>query len=394
MAIFLDDDQLTSTKMTQIIHAKDSINLWQINNLFEHEKFSDRILPPIMYVADFPGDGIGQEFLLNRQFCGMKKFILMARIAHKMIRLLHTTKQIKGTRRSQFMILWGGFALNLLFAYNPIFTYMINTTLLNLSRRKIENPPDPDDPFEVDVKEIIGDFWRSDVYYVCEECIASGKSTRKFLDLAFKHHLPETIVLFPVCGSLEGVEKIYKVCQEYNRKLVVIFNSAVIEVAKQDGVDLPYTDLGLRPLTIMTKEFYHRAYQRYQASKICWVGDIGDSVYKVIDHYKETLRHMRIFGFRPHVEFGTDLEIVNEWDLTVLLHPMLRTELENEDPETFHYFRNIFHSLGKKFPQTAPLSIIPNGYPDIRQVAASIPQLGEGQQLNSAPPKTWGSEIL
>ena len=59
---------------------------------------------------------------------------------------------------------------------------------------------------------------------------------------------------------------------------------------------MPFTDLGLQPQTIVTRHFYNDLNKRYQGNPLCWVGDIGDSIYKPQDHLIETLSDMLAVG--------------------------------------------------------------------------------------------------
>jgi hypothetical protein len=59
---------------------------------------------------------------------------------------------------------------------------------------------------------------------------------------------------------------------------------------------MPFTDLGIQPRTIVTRHFYHDLLDRYQGTPLCWVGDIGDSIYKPEDHLLETLSDMLDVG--------------------------------------------------------------------------------------------------
>ena len=106
-----------------------------------------------------------------------------------------------------------------------------------------------------------------------------------------------------------------------------VYNGALIEVAKE-GVSLPFTDLGLQPHTIVTHHFYQDLKDRYQGTPLCWVGDIGDSIYKPEDHLMETFSDMLAVG----MDF--EREDFSLWS------PIMRSEhflnrFESEHPEVF-----------------------------------------------------------
>jgi len=141
----------------------------------------------------------------------------------------------------------------------------------------------------------VGEWWQDETWIIMEECIASGSTLNFFVEEALQHHRPQKIFLFPVCASLEGLEGICRLCSNKGVELIPVFNSALIQVAEK-GVTLPFTDLGLQPNTIITHHFFHDLNERYQGSPLCWVGDIGDSIYKPEDHLIETLSDMLAVG--------------------------------------------------------------------------------------------------
>ncbi|MEJ2024906.1 MAG: hypothetical protein P8Y00_07800, partial [Deltaproteobacteria bacterium] len=48
--------------------------------------------------------------------------------------------------------------------------------------------------------------------------------------------------------------------------------------------------------TIVTRHLYHDLRERYQNTPLCWVGDIGDSIYKPEEYLMETLSDMLMVG--------------------------------------------------------------------------------------------------
>ena len=282
--LFLED-------VGQIVKSTQGKNIWHVENLNQHEIFKGRNLPKSIFVVDFPGRGIGQEFLLSRHLCGPKKFLMIQEIGHTM---MHIFKNQFIGRIAQFVILWGGRPLDLLAANPPLYEdHLIDTTYIKLTR-----VPDANDPkgWRVINSSVVGEFWKDETWLIMEECIASGRTLKHFVDEAFKEHKPKKLFVFPVCASLEGLEGINEVCENHGVEFVPVLNSAIIQVAEQ-GVSLPFTDLGLQPKTIVTKDFYTMLNQRYQGLPICFVGDIGDSLYKTHDYMIETLSDMKELGF-------------------------------------------------------------------------------------------------
>lgn len=282
--LFLED-------VGRIVKSTGGKNIWCVENLNQHEIFKGRNLPKSIYVVDYPGRGPGQEFLLGRHLCGPNKFLMIQEIGHSM---MHLFKNQFSGRVAQFVILWGGRPLDLLAANPPLYDdHLIDTTYIKLTRI-----PDPEDPrgWKVIKSSIVGEFWKDKTWLIMEECIASGRTLKHFVDEAFNEHKPEKLFIFPVCASLEGLEGINEVCDNHGVEFVPVLNSAIIQVAEQ-GVTLPFTDLGLQPKTIVTKDFYNMLHERYQGLPLCFVGDIGDSLYKTHDYMLETLCDMHKLGF-------------------------------------------------------------------------------------------------
>jgi hypothetical protein len=69
-------------------------------------------------------------------------------------------------------------------------------------------------------------------------------------------------------------------------------------------------------------------HDRYQGTPLCWVGDIGDSIYKPDDHLIETLADMLAVG----MDF--DREDFSLWSPIVRSEQFL-TRLQNEHPNVF-----------------------------------------------------------
>lgn len=284
--IFLDD-------VGRIVSSCGGKNIWEVKDLASHSLFKGHNLPRTIYVVEFPGRGVGQEFLLGRHLCGANKFLMIQNIGHSMMRLFQ--RKFAG-RVAQFVILWGGRPLDMLDANPPFDTELIDTTYLKLTRvedAKVSRG------WRVVASAQVGQWWPNDTWLVMEECIASGKTLAYFVDEAFKHHKPEQLFVFPVCASAEGLEEINSTCDKNGVEFIPVLNEAIIQVAEK-GICKPFTDLGLQPKTIVTREFYSDLSRRYQDTPLCWVGDIGDSLYKTQDYLIETLCDM--------VHIGMDLE--------------------------------------------------------------------------------------
>lgn len=310
--LFLED-------VGKIVSSTGGKNVWEVKNLSKNPLFKGQNLPKTIYVIDFPGRGIGQEFLLGRHMCGPSKFLMIQGIGHSMIRLF---KEHFVGRIAQFVILWGGRPLDLLDANPPLYEAdLVDTTYIKLTRVEDKSAPRG---WKIVKSSVVGQWWPNDTWLVMEECIASGKTLQYFIDEALQAHRPQKLFLFPVCASADGLEAINEACEKNGVEFVPVLNEAIIEVAKV-GVNKPYTDLGLRPKTIITKNFYDQLNTRYQGTSLCWVGDIGDSLYKPFSYLEETLADM--------IKIGMDL---NEEDFSSW-PSLVRTE-------NFHNFLKIHDS--------------------------------------------------
>lgn len=286
----VDKNRIYLEDVGEIVMSRGGRDIWLVKGITRHEAFRERCLPDRIYVTDFPGRGLGEEFLLSRQACGAEKFLMIKQIGHDMIRLFE--RMFVG-RVAQFVILWGGRPLDLLDANPPLErSRLLDTTYIKLTR--VEDNAGFRG-WNIVESSFVGEWWPDETWIVMEECIASGQTLTHFVEEALNHHRPQKIFLFPVCASLEGLEGICRICRDRGVELTPVFNSALIEVAEK-GVSLPFTDLGLQPGTIVTQKFYQDLNDRYQGTPLCWVGDIGDSIYKPEEHLMESLDDMLKVG--------------------------------------------------------------------------------------------------
>jgi len=307
-------------------------NIWEIKNISQTDLFKKRSLPENIYIVDFPGRGIGQEFLLGRHICGPQKFLMIKTIGHDMIRLF---KDHFTGRPAQFVILWGGRPLDLLAADPPLYgDHLVDTSYIKLTR--VEDPSS-DRGWKIIKSSFVGEWWKNDTWIIMEECIASGKTLKHFVEEAFSHHRPKKLFIFPVCASAEGLEGINSVCEENGVEFVPVLNCALIQVAEK-GINKPFTDLGLQPKTIVSKIFFDALKERYQGTPLCWVGDIGDSLYKTHDYLLDTISDM--------LKTGMDLskENLSRWNPTVFSGEFI-AKLKTHDPLTYDKVKRIFSSV-------------------------------------------------
>ncbi|MGD8963834.1 MAG: hypothetical protein PVH43_15030, partial [Desulfobacterales bacterium] len=319
-------DRIYLEDVGEIVMSRAGKDIWLIKSITQHGDFRDRCLPERIYVVDFPGRGAGEEFLLNRQACGPEKFLMIKEVGHDMIRLF---ERMFDGKVAQYVILWGGRPLDLLDANPPLQrSGLLDTTYIKLTRVEDRGGFRG---WNIVESSFVGEWWPDDTWIIMEECIASGQTLTYFVDEALKNHRPQKIFLFPVCASLEGLEGICEICRDQGVELIPVLNGALIEVAAV-GVTLPFTDLGLQPRTITTRHFYHDLNDRYQGTPLCWVGDIGDSIYKPEEHLIITLSDMLAVG----MDF--EREDFSLWSPIVRSAAFL-ARLENEHPEILSQVR-------------------------------------------------------
>ena len=281
--LFLED-------VGRLVESREGKNIWEVRNITQHPLFKGRCLPDLIYVVDFPGCGVGQEFLLSRHVAGPNKFLMIREIGHTMVRLF--VDRFIG-RVAQFVVLWGGRPLDLLDADPHIYRGgLVDTTYLKLTRVEHDGA---ERGWRVVKSSMVGQWWEDDTWLLLDECIASGETVRYCVEEGFAHHRPKKLFIFPVCASAEGLESLNEVCLQNGVEFIPVLNESIVQVAEK-GVSLPFTDLGLLPKTIVTEQFYQALKIRYQDTSICWLGDVGDSMYKTLDYIIETLHDMVVTG--------------------------------------------------------------------------------------------------
>lgn len=328
----MNQPQYFIDEIGELRHSGKGINLWAIKNLADLPEFAHLRLPPLIYVVDYPGRGVGQEFLLGRQLCGPAKFLMIREIGHDMVRLF--SNQFRG-RIAQFVILWGGRPMDLLDADPPVtLGTLIDTTYIKLTR--VEDQA-VEHNWRVVESSLVGRWWPDETWLLQEECVASGATIKHFVQEALSYHRPKVLYLFSACASAEGLGGIYEECVANGVSFIPVLNEAIVQVADV-GLRKPYTDLGLRPRTLVTKEFYNALHDRYQGTSLCWLGDVGDSLYKPLEHLLETLHDM--------VAMGMDLTIEDFSTWPPMVHTeQFQTMLKAKYPEIHNLIAAFLHRL-------------------------------------------------
>jgi len=289
--------------MSERVFLEDVGKLYSVNALGDAKAWelrhlrNDSSLPPVIYVVE---SGVGQRFLLGREVCGRLKFNMIRTIAKSFVELFF--EQLRGKDLSQYLILRGAYPFDLQYAMGnapPYDAKLLPTGWIKLQR--LLNPKGTD--WDINDQDLIGAY-QGDTWLIPDTAIASGSTIAFFLRHGFVHHLPKQVYVFTACGSLEGIRRIYQECQEKGVTLIPVFSQCVFEVSKMGNLpELPLTDLSvMNPGSITTKAFYGKALTRYQGTRMCCVGDIGESLDDPIQYSIHTLWEMQILGMDPKKE--------------------------------------------------------------------------------------------
>ncbi len=274
------------------INAIGSAKAWEVRQLR-----NDSTIPPLIYVME---SDVGQQFLLGREMSGRPKFNMIRYIAKSFTELF--LEQLNGKELSQYIILRGAYPFDLQYAFGNVPPYhrlLLPTGFIKLQRVLNQKGTD----WEIHAENFIGKY-HGDIWLIPDTAIASGSTIAYFLRQAFNHHLPKRVYVITACGSLEGIRRIYQECLKKNVEFIPVFSQCIFEVSKLGNLpELPLTDLSVvSPGSITTSEFYEKAFRRYQGTRMCCVGDIGESLENPYQYSIHTLWEMKILGMDPKKE--------------------------------------------------------------------------------------------
>lgn len=274
------------------INAIGSVRAWEVRHLH-----NDPSIPPLIYVIE---TDMAQQFLLGRGVSGRPKFNMIRYIAKSFTDLFF--EQLNGKELSQYLILRGAYPFDLQYAFGtapPYNRQLLPTGFIKLQRVLNQKGTD----WEIHAENFIGNY-QGDIWLIPDTAIASGSTIAYFLRNAFHHHLPKQVYVITACGSLEGIQRIYQECLKKNIELIPVFSQCIFEVSKQGNLPgLPLTDLSVLSFgSITTREFYEKALRRYQGTRMCCVGDIGESLENPFQYSLHTLWEMQLLGMDPKEE--------------------------------------------------------------------------------------------
>jgi hypothetical protein len=307
------------------IHALGSARTWEVRHLR-----NDSTIPPLMYVIE---SDAGQQFLLGREISGRPKFNMIRYMAKSFVELF--SEQLNGKELSQYLILRGAYPFDLQYAFGtapPYDRLLLSTGFIKLQR--VLNPEGID--WEIHAKHFIGEY-RGDIWLVPDTALASGSTIAYFLRDGFAHHLPKQVYVITACGSLEGIQRIYQECLRKNVELIPVFSQCIFEVSKVGNLPgLPLTDLSiLSPSSLTTKKTYDEAFRRYQGTRLCCVGDIGESLENPVQYAIHTLWEMQILGMDPRKEDWS------AWTVDVRAKPFQK-KVSDFNPALADYFKDLW----------------------------------------------------
>jgi len=120
-------------------------------------------------------------------------------------------------------------------------------------------------------------------------------------------------------------------------ELIPVFLQCIFEVSKVGNLPrLPLTDLSvISSRSITTKKFYEEAARRYQGTRMCCVGDIGESLENPVQYSIHTLWEMQRLGMDPKREDWST------WTVNVRTKPF-QEKVSDFDPALADYFQEIW----------------------------------------------------
>jgi hypothetical protein len=291
---------------------------------------NDSTIPPTIYVIE---SNVGQRLLLGREISGRPKFNMIRYIAKSFVELF--SGRLVGKELSQYLILRGGYPFDLQYAFGYILPYdrsLLSTGFIKLQRVLNQKGID----WEIRAQDFIGEY-QGDIWLVPDTALASGSTIAYLLRNGFAHHLPKQVYVITACGSLEGIQRIYQECLRKNVELIPVFLQCIFEVSKVGNLPgLPLTDLSvISSGSITTKEFYEEAVRRYQGTRMCCIGDIGESLENPIQYSIHTLWEMQILGMDPRMEDWS------AWTVDVRAEEF-KKKVHDFNPSLAEYFKDLW----------------------------------------------------
>jgi len=274
------------------VNAIGSARAWEVRDFR-----NDPTTPPLIYVIE---SNMGQQLLLGREISGRPKFNMIRYIARSFVELFF--EQLSGKELVQYLILRDAYPYDLQYGFGyapPYDRLLLPTGFIELQRGLNQGATD----WKIHNQNFIGEY-HGGTWLIPDTAIASGSTIAHFLQNGFAHHLPKQVYVITACGSLEGIQRIYQECLKKNVELIPVFSQCVFEASKAGNLpELSRTCLSVMNLgSVTTKELYERAFQRYQGTQMCCIGDVGESLQDPVQYSIHTLREMQLLGMDPKKE--------------------------------------------------------------------------------------------
>ncbi|OGP74864.1 MAG: hypothetical protein A2V86_18115 [Deltaproteobacteria bacterium RBG_16_49_23] len=303
---------------------------WEVKNLR-----NDPAIPPLIYVVE---SEMGESFLLGRGISGRQKFNRIRYIASSFVELFF--EQLSKKACAQYLILRGAYPFDLQQAFGhapPYDRILLPTGFIKLQRVLDQEKKD----WKIQGQNFIGTH-QGEVWLIPDTAIASGSTIAFFLRNGFAHHLPQKVYIFTACGSLEGIQRIYQECREKGVELIPVFSQCIFEVSREGNLPgLPLTDLPVtNPGSITTRKLFEKAFRRYQGTRMCCVGDIGESLDDPIQYSLHTLREMQVLGMDPKKEDW------DQWTVDVRSKEFQK-KISDFNPTLLEYFKALWTTSPK-----------------------------------------------
>lgn len=293
--IFIED-------IGEIKAQKGEVKVWFVS-------LTGNYFPSRIYIVESKA---GEKLVLGRGLWGRRKFKLIQEIAGILFEAVLEEMTFSQSPR-QFLILRGAYPFDLQNVSEILWPdYILPTTFLKLQRVLVNHQ------WQIEEKFFLGS-WDGDLWLIPDTAIASGSTIAYLLEKGLRIHKPKKVIIFTACGSIEGIIRIWNVCQKHEVDMVPVFSQCIFQVSEKGVLpDLPYTDLPVENTgTITSKDFYQKAHQVYQGKPMCCVGDVGDSLEKPEKYIEETMREIEILGIntaQPGWEWVENLNKGGKYD--------------------------------------------------------------------------------
>jgi hypothetical protein len=301
--------------------------LWEVRHFRD-----DPTIPPLMYVVE---SRVGQQLLLGRHVCGRPKFNMIRYIAKSMVDLFF--EELSRKDCSQYLLLEGAYPFDLQFSFGCAPPYDIH--VLPTGFIKIGTAPGRDGTERQFREEAMIGAFRGGTWLIPQMAIASGETIAFFLSQGFTHHRPGEVYLFAAWGGVEGIRRIHRECQKFGVKLIPVFTQCIFELSKARNLPVRYgSELSvLAPGSMTTRDFYEKASERYQGTRMCSAGNPNESLEDPLQYSIHTLWEMETLKMDPKKEDW------DAWTMDVRGKEVQKKVLEFR-PALFDYFKKIWRN--------------------------------------------------